>query len=311
MSKLKPLADGSNVYQRMIAALLPRGPIWSPKNADIAGMTAGLGDEGVRFHNRMADLMLEAYPATADETIDEWESVYGLPLCGDAPTDLASRQAALAGRYAAQGGQDRDYYIAMIRSALGDPEAAVTITERPWGSSFCAWASHAWDTLGSPGLVHHWRVTLPAGTSDDLVHIVECLLEEFKPAHTVVSVRSSACSGGTASSLTVSDGPTYDYGSHAVGTKTSKTFTVTNSGLGTATDIALTALPPPPFRFAGGVFPGTGGTLGRTLASASSGTVVVEFAPTATGLVGGFFNIDYCAGSARAYAGRQIKGTGT
>lgn len=310
MSRLVPLSEGWTAAQEMVAALLPRGPIWALRNADIAGMTAALGDESIRFHNRMVALMAEAYPGTADETIDEWESVFGLPICGDAPTDLASRRAALAGAYAAQGIGTPDEFIQMIRIVLGDPAAAVTITERPWGGTFCAWVSHAWDTLGSAALVHHWRVSLPSGVSDDLVHIIGCLLEAFKPAHTVVTLRSTTCSGGSSSSLSISNGPSYDFGVHAIGTQTAHTFTITNVGAGTAKDISCIALSTS-FRFVGGSFPGTGGTLGRELASGNAGTVVVEFVPVVAGPAGGFINFEYCDGSSRAYVGRQLVGTGT
>lgn len=191
MTRLYPLEEDSEAAQEMVAALLPRGPIWQMRNADVAGMTAGLGDESRRFHNRMVDLMSEAYPATAEEIIAEWESTYGLPICADAPTDLASRQAAVAGAYAAQGGQDRAYFIEMIRAVLGDPAAAVTITERPYGRPFRAWASSAWDAATGVAAMHYWRVTLPSGTSPALAHVVGCLLDRYKPAHTVLELVSS------------------------------------------------------------------------------------------------------------------------
>lgn len=194
MSKLRELAVDSDAFQQMVASLLPRGPIWVPRNADIAALSAGLGDEGVRFHNRMVELMLEAYPSTTDELLDEWEDAYGLPLCGDAPTDLASRQAALAGRVAAVGGQTPEYFIGLAWAVLEqsgysrttDPDL-VTIEERPEGVPFRVSEGRVGDRLGAVEALFDWVMHLPTDTPTDFGHVIECIVERYAPAHTNVT----------------------------------------------------------------------------------------------------------------------------
>ena len=89
----------------------------------------------------------------------------------------------------------------------------------------------------------------------------------------------------------------------------SHTFTITNSGGDAATSLAPFALASP-FQFAGGTYPGTTGTCGASLAAAASCTVVVTFAPTATGLVTGSLELSYSNGVGPATATVALQGTG-
>lgn len=198
MAGLKPFDESSPAYRGMLGALWPRGPIWDPTQPGVAGLTAGFALEATRFHNRLVALMREAFPATADELLSEWEDAYGLPLCTAPETD-DGRRLALAGRVAAQGGQSRPYYIALAWAVLeadgeysrvDDPEG-VWIEERPFGSPFVAWGSAAWEAGSPSAAVFYWILHLPAGVSEVKTDIIECLLCRFKPAHTVL-VRDDA-----------------------------------------------------------------------------------------------------------------------
>lgn len=193
MSKLINIDSNSTTYGDMVAEVLPRGPIWDPSNPGVGGMAGGLGVEAVRFHRRLCDLMLEAYPSTADELLAEWEEVFGLPLCTEPDTD-DGRRLALAGRVAAQGGQSRAYYIDLAWRVLeadgelvraDDPEG-VWIEEEPYGSPFEAWGGSAWDLLGGSGARHYWTMHLPSAVGATKRAIIECLLCKYKPAHTVL-----------------------------------------------------------------------------------------------------------------------------
>ncbi len=82
--------------------------------------------------------------------------------------------------------------------------------------------------------------------------------------------------------LTISDGPTYGFGT--VAGSATKTLTITNPGGTKVTNLwsgtpALSA----PFSFLGGQFPGTGGTCTTQLNGGTTCTIVIQFAPTATG----------------------------
>ena len=75
--------------------------------------------------------------------------------------------------------------------------------------------------------------------------------------------------------LTVSDGPTYNYGTVATGAPTDKVFTITHeSGDIQASSISITGLSSP-FSFKGGNFPGTGGTCSDILTKEKHSCTVV------------------------------------
>jgi alpha-tubulin suppressor-like RCC1 family protein len=116
--------------------------------------------------------------------------------------------------------------------------------------------------------------------------------------------------GATPGLLSISDGPTYDYGTSARGSFNDHTYTVTNSGGAPAlTDTA--SGPSLPFKYKGGSYPGTGGTCGSPIAGSSNCTIVVQFDPTVNGLKTDTIEIDYFDGLNNQIATRPVKGTGT
>ncbi len=99
-------------------------------------------------------------------------------------------------------------------------------------------------------------------------------------------------SGGDAPLLSISDGPTFDYGPVTTNTQTSHMFVVTNEGYETATGLGGSLSPQ--FTFPGG-FPGAG-TCAQVLAPATSCTVEVVFAPSVLGLHAGALAVSYAEG---------------
>lgn len=116
--------------------------------------------------------------------------------------------------------------------------------------------------------------------------------------------------GATPASLAVSDGPVgYDFGTLPVGAALEKTFTITNSGGVAARTVSGSGLSSP-FTFKGGAYPGTGGTCGAAIPGGNGTcTVVVRYAPTATGTQTGSMNIDYFDGLSSQQAQRMVQGT--
>jgi hypothetical protein len=127
-----------------------------------------------------------------------------------------------------------------------------------------------------------------------------------------MSTRDLTGTGTSHAFLVISDGPTYDFGTRALGSTASHTFTVTNTGAAPAASIAAAALSAP-FSFAGGAAPGTNGTTcGATLGAGATCTVNVSFSPTVTGAAAGSLHLDYDDGAGgQSAATRALKAAGT
>jgi hypothetical protein len=107
--------------------------------------------------------------------------------------------------------------------------------------------------------------------------------------------------------LVISNGPFYNFGIIDVNTTSTHIFTVENIGGGSAT-LQGESLLAPPFRFAGGSYPGDGGDCDGTLNVMESCTLEVEFAPTAAGTFNNSIGLDYNDGSNNQQARRNIFG---
>lgn len=196
MAKLTRLLNSSTAYRDMMAKLLPRGPIWQiDSQPELKAILAGLQIEWKRFHARMLDLLAESDPRTTDELLPEWIAAFGLPApCGTLPESDDDKRAMLATKVAAQGGQSRDYFLALAHAALAgafghefDGAEWVIIDVRQYGWPFRTWSGHAWEPLIGLGAMFYWRIHLPAGVGGtDTADVIECLLQHYKPAHTVL-----------------------------------------------------------------------------------------------------------------------------
>ena len=98
----------------------------------------------------------------------------------------------------------------------------------------------------------------------------------------VNSTRNIQGTAGAPANITITDGPTYDFGTQATGSINTHTFTLNNTGAVDATTITGTGLAAP-FQFAGGTYPGTAGTCGATISAGASCTIVVAYQPSALG----------------------------
>jgi hypothetical protein len=107
------------------------------------------------------------------------------------------------------------------------------------------------------------------------------------------------------------DAPTFNFGARGVGSMTTQTFSVTNTGAATATTISGGALASP-FGYPGqSGYPGTGGSCAATLAPGDSCTVVVVFAPAGPTPATATLSINYDDGSGNVSATRAMAGSGT
>lgn len=146
-----------------------------------------------------------------------------------------------------------------------------------------------------------------AGASSDTI-----LLDYNNGSSTTQTTRGVQGTGQNPASLTISDGPTYDYGSVVIGSAAvEKIFTVTNAaGVAGATAMSGSGLAAP-FVFKGTTYPGTGGTCGTTLSAGASCTIVVTYTPLTQAVHTDAIDLSYHNGAITTSTSRAVQGTGT
>jgi len=107
----------------------------------------------------------------------------------------------------------------------------------------------------------------------------------------------------------LSDGNPFNFGTTNVNGTINKTFTLTNSGSVSGTNVTLSFTSA--FKFLGTVFPGTGGTCTTTLAAGSNCTIVVSFTPTAATSYIGNMTLNYDDGLRTQTESKELRGTGS
>jgi uncharacterized protein YmfQ (DUF2313 family) len=174
---------------------LPTGAIW-PRDDDAvwSQLSLALMHQYTVLHQRSVNLLTDAFPVAPVELLPEWELTLGLPdpCAGESPT-VALRQAQVAARFVASGGQSAPYFI-NVAAELG---YAITITEftvsrfgQPFGSRFygAAWAD-TWQINAPTYTITSFR--FGSGRFGDRFRewgntVLQCELNRIKPAHTVL-----------------------------------------------------------------------------------------------------------------------------
>lgn len=170
-------------YAQLLGRLLPRGRIWQARTGgEVEDVNEASGVELNRAHDRAVDLLDESDPRTADEMLDAWERVAGLPdPNAPAPATTADRQAALHAKVTATGGQSPAYYIAQ---ALAHG-FTITITEWPYGVTLRSETGRSEDrALGTFGMFY-WQVNASATLTADERTQLEAMINRLRPAHTI------------------------------------------------------------------------------------------------------------------------------
>lgn len=188
-----------------IAGLLPIGVAWrSPdgrafdEGGLMGGMVRGLAAEFARLYRRVWQVSLEATPSTLVDSLDDWETEYGLPdPCLGPDQTMAQRLRALLLKVRSGGTITRADFVRLAASVGYE----ITI-EYPYPFEFgVSWCGGPDGTDGSAD--YYWIVRVPGRASkrfefgvsetgiDPLLDIslatdLECLFRRLAPAWTQV-----------------------------------------------------------------------------------------------------------------------------
>jgi len=189
---LKTVAD----YAAALAGLLPTGRVWPRAAASVEQQAmAALAPTPQRAAASAQGLMTDAFPPTAVELLPEWEATLGLPdpCAGPDPT-VALRQAQVAARFSAGGGQSIDYFISFAKT-LG---YAITVEQF---APFAAGRGRAGTPLYGAAWAFAWQVNAPqfsisffaagSGSAGEPLAswgntVLQCELRRLSPAQTTV-----------------------------------------------------------------------------------------------------------------------------
>lgn len=195
-------------FRAAFLAHFPTGPIWPRDPGSILSAVAGvLSAPYARSTARAAALLSDAFPATADELLPEWEYTLGLPdpCAGPSPT-LQQRRAQVRARFALGGSAS----VADITAYAADLGYAITITQfapavagRLRAGQPClglAWA-FAWRVNAPPTAVVRFRAGISAAgepLSSFGDQVLFCEMGRIAPAHTTVTIAYQAAPGSVA-----------------------------------------------------------------------------------------------------------------
>ena len=208
MSSISKLAK----YKQLLINLLPRGRLWKPSEQPVFNnLLKSTAQEPCRVDDRVKQLFIETDPrtATADESLDQWEGILGLPdECTPDGLDEAERQIQATQKLTNIGGLSKTFYE-FVTAQLGFPTTIVTnILPFTAGSRagdrltnyfnrhFVA-GSVAGTPLSEIGWKYYFEVELPITASSHFVAgstagtpirsfsnpLIECTIKKLKPAH--------------------------------------------------------------------------------------------------------------------------------
>lgn len=191
------LAGDAEFYRSQMLSLLPVGIAWPKDPSSVWSAVMGAIAEGMaRIDRRINELVGESDPRTAYETIEDWETTYGLPdPCSGQQVTLQGRRLMLISRVTARGGQTPAYFVS-VAAALG---FSISIEEH--GLFRCDEAQCDVTPLNEDGWSYTWTVRAPevtetvfrcdqSTTGEPLLAFgnqrLECAILRLKPAHTNV-----------------------------------------------------------------------------------------------------------------------------
>jgi uncharacterized protein YmfQ (DUF2313 family) len=186
-------ADFVSAFQ----ALAPRGRVW-PRDADAVqtALLKGLAPTYEREVEAGNGLLVDAFPASTNQLLPEWEASLGLPdPCAGPGATPEDRRNQVVARFANSGGQSVAFFIAYA-AALGYPITITQYASSRFGSYRFGQTRYGvlWDFFWqvNADLFDVGFATFGLSRFGDLFaswgHLVlECEFNTIKPAHTVVA----------------------------------------------------------------------------------------------------------------------------
>lgn len=175
---MPPINPSAEDWRTAFWGLLPQGRVW-PRDPDTvqAQVILALMQAFVRHTTAANGLLVDAFPATTDDLLPEWQATLGLPdpCAGNATLTLAQEQAQVVARLVSRGGQSRPYFLNLAQT-LGWTDAQI-VEYPPYrcGMSGCN------DPLCDQNWAFAFRM-LAASTSEP-DQILVCEVRNRAPAH--------------------------------------------------------------------------------------------------------------------------------
>jgi len=170
---------------------LPVGAAWPREHSsNLYRLVEALAKSVCHTHDRIDELLREAWPLTGAQLLGDWEVAYGLPgSCEQLGSDIETRRRDVAGKLSAHGAQTPAYFIWLLER-MGI--TGVEIWEYPETKRLLnnphrfLWAIRG--PFAAIATKKYFRASREAA-GDRLVwyeglETLVCLLEIFKPAHT-------------------------------------------------------------------------------------------------------------------------------
>jgi len=182
-TELDVIADD---YLAVLQDLLPPGPAWTRRDdATLTKLLRAIGYEALRVERAAQQLLSEAIPSETQELLDDWEAFLALPeLCGEAPTELADRQAALVAKLRQRLSPKPSTFIA-IAEALGYSAVSVRLEGNPFTC-----ISNCNATLRGAYWIYTWTLVVDDHNAND--GTLECIARRLSPQHTTMLIEYTA-----------------------------------------------------------------------------------------------------------------------
>ena len=193
------MAMTENDYRHQVDALLPRGPLWKPKNGGVIdAVLYALSREAARIDARACAVIEEADPRTSYEELERWFADYGIPsecLAAIADPSLEQMRQELLAKITSNLGLTKAFFESLA-GTLGFSAEVETYREHNVNNNAeCPLYSAEWSTAMTLGVKVRgrngaeefnttWAVGQPLARWGN--SLLECVVRALAPAHVYV-----------------------------------------------------------------------------------------------------------------------------